>query len=29
MLASSVLMPVGLGMLTTITPDTPRAALLG
>jgi hypothetical protein len=28
MLASSVLMPVGLGMLTTITPDTPRAALL-
>lgn len=28
MLASSVLMPVGLGMLTTITPETPRAALL-
>jgi hypothetical protein len=28
MLASSVLMPVGLGMLTTIGPDTPRAALL-
>ncbi|KAK4153961.1 MFS general substrate transporter, partial [Chaetomidium leptoderma] len=28
MLASSVLMPVGLGMLTTITPDTSRAALI-
>ncbi len=28
MLAGSVLMPVGLGMLTTISPDTPRAALL-
>lgn len=28
MLASSALMPVGLGLLTTITPETPRAALL-
>lgn len=27
-LAGSVLMPVGLGLLTTIDPDTPRAALL-
>ncbi|KAK4139718.1 major facilitator superfamily domain-containing protein [Dichotomopilus funicola] len=29
MLVSSVLMPIGLGLLTTIGPDTPRAALLG
>jgi hypothetical protein len=28
MVASALLMPVGLGMLTTITPDTPRAALI-
>ncbi|KAL2132503.1 hypothetical protein VTI74DRAFT_3722 [Chaetomium olivicolor] len=28
MWASSALMPVGIGLLTTITPDTPRAALL-
>lgn len=28
MVASSVLMPIGLGMLTTVGPDTPRAALL-
>src|SRR5690606_10680234 len=28
MLASSLLMPVGLGLLTTIKPDTSKAALL-